>query len=89
MEDCDGRFGAIRGYFTDDSWHQLSDYEKQAFCNIKGNYDKMKELGEYGMSAAGRGIGPYVEVLTVIGGGTGTGGGGGSTVPPLKARFLH
>ena len=85
MEDCDGKFGAIRGYFTDDSWHQLSDYEKQAFCNIKGNYDKMKELGEYGMSTAGRGIGPCVEVLAV----RRRNWKGGSTVPPLKARFLH
>ena len=46
MEDISAKFHAIRGYFTNDSWNQLSDYERQVFCNMKANYDKMSELGK-------------------------------------------
>ncbi|XP_043206693.1 histone-lysine N-methyltransferase PRDM9-like isoform X2 [Amphibalanus amphitrite] len=39
------RFGLIRQYFTHDAWEALSDIEKQAYCNMKSNYEKLTELG--------------------------------------------
>ena len=46
MEANNCKFDAIRIFFTNDAWRDLSDYEKQVFCNMKANYDKMSELGE-------------------------------------------
>ena len=46
MDDSDDYFEAIRGFFTVESWKELSLYEKQVYCNVKANYDKMKELGK-------------------------------------------
>ena len=46
MDDRDEDFGAIRGFFTDEAWSKLGLYEKQVYCNIKANYDKMTELGK-------------------------------------------
>ena len=47
MEDSEKCFEAIRGFFTVESWEELSLYEKQRYCNVKTNYDKMKELGKF------------------------------------------
>ena len=46
MDDSHESFDAIRGYFTAESWKELSLYEKQMYCNIKANYDKRMELGK-------------------------------------------
>ena len=47
LEDAMEEFSAIRGFFSDSSWHELSDCEKRRFCNMKTNYEKMSELGKY------------------------------------------
>ena len=41
------KFEPIRHYFTNDAWILLSDLEKQVFCNMKANYDKLTELGKF------------------------------------------
>ena len=46
MDDSDESFDDIRGFFTAESWKEISSYEKQMYCNIKANYDKMMELGK-------------------------------------------
>ncbi|XP_043241042.1 histone-lysine N-methyltransferase PRDM9-like [Amphibalanus amphitrite] len=41
----DGKFRHIRQFFAEDAWEALSDLEKQVYCNMKSNYDKLSELG--------------------------------------------
>ncbi|XP_043241043.1 uncharacterized protein LOC122391310 [Amphibalanus amphitrite] len=45
MEVEDGKFRHIRQFFAEDAWEALSDLEKQVYCNMKSNYDKLSELG--------------------------------------------
>ena len=49
------KFDAIRHFFTHDAWTALSDFEKQVFCNMKANYEKLSELGQFkfGVRCAG------------------------------------
>ncbi|XP_043226482.1 histone-lysine N-methyltransferase PRDM9-like [Amphibalanus amphitrite] len=45
MEVEDQKFKHIRQFFAEDAWGALSDLEKQVYCNMKSNYDKLSELG--------------------------------------------
>ena len=47
MEAGNEGFQQIRHFFSNEDWITLSDYEKQVYCNMKMNYDKMTELGKH------------------------------------------